>query len=531
MAVDASVSVAIRVDSGTAMGSGHVIRCLTLADELVRGGGNVTFICRELAGNLSKLIERHGHLMARLSAPDYRGPQQAGDGSRWLGVPWRQDSEETAAVLQRLRARWLIVDHYGIGADWERLQRTWIDRLMVIDDLADRVHDCDVLLDQNYFGRDTQIRYAALVPPQCRLLLGPRYALLQREYSDLCAAWSGDRREPRRVFVFFGGSDATDETSKTLRALQAPKLAALAVDVVVGENHPAPDVVAELVARRPGTTLYRNLPTLAGLMFRADIAVGAGGTTMLERQCLRLPSVVITVAANQEQPSAGLAAEGAIILAGRAPHVGVADITTAIIRALNTRGVLPSLVDGHGLARVNAAILPPLPSKLALRHARIGDAKLLFDWRNEVTTRAMSFDGNAISLDSHLQWFAGKLADPESLVLIGQVAGLPVGQVRLDFQNDEAVLSYGVDADLRGLGFGAALVELAVRFVRRRIPKGFRARVKKENVASRKNFQRLGWHETISGAEYVFRLSDADLKEMQSAGHLVGARRPEQRGE
>jgi UDP-2,4-diacetamido-2,4,6-trideoxy-beta-L-altropyranose hydrolase len=156
-------------------------------------------------------------------------------------------------------------------------------------------------------------------------------------------------------------------------------------------------------------------------------------------------------------------------------------------------------------------ILPPSPVKLYLHRARIDDAGLLFDWRNEALVREMSFDPCPIAWEAHLNWLKTKLGDRNAEIVIGE-DGLPVGQARLDCQNGEAVLSYSVDPDLRGLGFGRALVEQAVRFARRRSPSGIRAHVKHENAASRKIFHGLGWHETILDAESIFRRPRAPLR-------------------
>jgi len=484
------------------MGSGHVIRCLSLAGRLAGNGAAITFICRPLPGDLVENIEREGYPVVRLTPS--AGAADSKAAVNWLQVPKLQDRTETCEVLEQLRSECLIIDHYGIDAEWERAQRRWVKRIVVIDDLADRPHDCDVLLDQNFFGCQTGNRYAGLVPTHCRLLLGPRYALLQRDYANLRAALVPRRGAPRRVLVFFGASDATDETSKALRALQAPELAHLAVDVVLGVNHPAPEAVAAAAAQRPGTAIFKDLSTLAGLMFRADLAIGAGGVATSERLCMGLPSIVVTLAPNQEGPVSHLADAGAVIWAGRAASVSVAELTTAVSCALRSAADPPPLVDGHGVARAGAAIVPPLPSRLRLRRARIADAGLLFDWRNEPLTREMSFDSSPIVWQTHFEWFQAKLSDRNSDMVIGEVEGLPAGQARLDFRNDEAVLSFSVDPDLRGLGFGRALVERALLFGRSRAARRFIARVKPENAASRNIFQQLGWRETMvdGGLEY-----------------------------
>ena len=488
--------VVFRVDGGAALASGHVMRCLTLAGELTRRGAQAAFVCRGLPGHLGARVQHEGYPLHLLDAPR--------EGTR---VPWQRDAEETRTLLERLRPDWLIVDHYGLDAAWERAQRSAVARVLVIDDLADRAHACDVLLDQNYFGAATAERYAGLAPAETRLLLGPHYALLRREYAAARAVLTPRTGAARRVLVFFGGSDSTDVTSKALQALSAPEFSHLAVDVVLGANHAAAPAVRALTAARSRTTLHSDLPSLASLMARADLAVGAGGTTTWERLCLELPSVVVTVAANQEQPTASLAAAGLVNWAGRTPAVSVEELRAAIASALRGPRHVRSIVDGYGAARVAAVVLPPSARNLRLLPAGRGDAQLLFDWRNDALARAMSFEDAVIDWDAHVRWLDATLADPDVAIVIGVVDGLPVGQARLQFADGEAELSYSVDPLVRRLGFGTALVEHAVRGAGRAPERGFRARVKAQNLASRRIFERLGWHATMAGADYVFRLA------------------------
>ena len=175
------------------------------------------------------------------------------------------------------------MDHYGLDATWESqllagLARAIPPRLLVTDDLADRPHQADVLVDQNFFAEATEGRYADLVPEHCRQLLGPHYALLGTEYAQLHPLVP-PRSDMRRVLGFFGGVDSENLTGRALEALQTPELSELAVDVVLGLQSPHRQAVAELSARRPNTILHKPLPSLAGLIARADLVIGAGGAT------------------------------------------------------------------------------------------------------------------------------------------------------------------------------------------------------------------------------------------------------------
>jgi UDP-2,4-diacetamido-2,4,6-trideoxy-beta-L-altropyranose hydrolase len=510
--------VAFRVDSGTLMGTGHLSRCLTLAAELERQDVDVHFICRELAGNLIARVEREGFPVAHLPAPADAPATAPGSAESWLQVSPEQDAEETHAQLARIAPDWLVIDHYGVGARWQARQRPVARSIMIIDDLADRAHDCDVLLDQNYAGPDLARRYDGLVPKRCRLLLGPRHALLGREYAILRSARPARGAQPRRVLVFFGGTDATDETSKALRALSIGELSQLSVDVVVGANHPARDLIERLAADRPGTVIHGSVPSLAGLMFRADLAIGAGGVTTWERLCLGLPAVVVTVAENQEPAATALAQEGLILWAGKAPSVSVSELAGAVRDALGRTWSGRTLVDGHGCRRAAAALLPPSPADLRVTRASPADAELIYDWRNEPLARANSFNSDVVAWETHARWFRDQLADPRVVLLIARCGDLPVGQLRLDFRQDEAVVSYGVDPLLRGRGFGTAIVTHGLERAARLLPGGVRAHVKARNPESRRIFTKLGWHETPDGADFVYRLSAHEVRQRFARG-------------
>lgn len=181
------MNVYFRADAAALIGAGHVMRCLTLAAQLRRRGAAVTFICREFAGNLCDFIARQGFAVRRLAVAAGAEPTAAQD--TWLGADWRRDAREVREILasQAQPADWLVVDHYAIDWHWERTVRPMVRRLLVIDDLANRRHVCDVLLDQN-LHRDAAGRYDGLLPVHCRRLLGPRYALLRPEF------WQANRR-------------------------------------------------------------------------------------------------------------------------------------------------------------------------------------------------------------------------------------------------------------------------------------------------------------------------------------------------
>lgn len=292
--------VVIRADASLQIGSGHVMRCLTLADQLCSRGAEVHFVCREHPGHLCALIEERGYPLSRLVAPttEYHAHIDDTFYAAWLAVSWQQDAEETVAALPSGGVDRLIVDHYAIDRRWEKKLRPHVGRIMVIDDLADRAHDCDLILDQNVYD-NMEYRYDKLVIQHCRMFLGPRYALLRPEFTASSKDVKNRDGTVKRILVFFGGSDLTNETTKTLLAIKSLGLHDIAVDVIVGEANPYKDQVKELCSSLPDARFHCQVDNMAQLMTSADLSVGAGGVTAWERMAMQLPTLAIAVADNQ----------------------------------------------------------------------------------------------------------------------------------------------------------------------------------------------------------------------------------------
>jgi len=274
------------------------MRCLTLANALAGKGVGVSFICREHDGNLCDLIEEQGFTVYHLPAPESGFEADATPAhAAWLGAAWQEDARQTGAIIRTLGVKptWLVVDHYGLDYCWEEVLKSWVGRIFVIDDLADRAHDCDLLLDQNLFA-DMQTRYAGKVPADCRLLLGPEYALLQPIYAELHDRIPPREGPVRRILVSFGGADRDNLTGRALAAFLSLNRPDIEVDVVISGSSPYVHEIRDQVAGHDNIHLHSNLPTLAPLMARADLAIGAAGTTSWERVCLGLPALVVTLA-------------------------------------------------------------------------------------------------------------------------------------------------------------------------------------------------------------------------------------------
>ena len=310
-----SCIAAIRVDSSEQIGSGHLMRCLTLAARLRKDGAEVHFICRDLSGNLNHLVREQGfslHVLPRHAD----NPALAGYAA-WLTVPQAVDAEETGTILRQLQpVERLVVDSYALDTAWEQPLRPLVREIFVIDDLANRKHDADVLLDQNFY-REMRHRYDGLVPAACKLLLGPAHALLREEFYAAREKIGVRDGTLRRILVFYGGSDVARETEKAIHALLQMQLPSVTVDVVVGGSNSRRAYIEELCAAHGFLHYHCQVSNMAELMARADLCLGAGGTTTWERCFMGLPAIVTAVAENQIQICEDCAEAGYICYLGR----------------------------------------------------------------------------------------------------------------------------------------------------------------------------------------------------------------------
>lgn len=358
--------VVFRVDASVEMGLGHLTRCLTLADALAADGARSCFLMRSHAAGLAHLVESHGHAVRLLSDPPAR-PAGADDGggpyAHWLPTHWQQDADQTRSALDEIgAAEWLIVDHYALDARWEQVCRRDGMRILAVDDLADRDHDCELLLDQNLVqGMET--RYRGRVPAACVQLLGPGYALLRPEFAAQRALLTRRSGEINRILICFGGSDPSNETAKALEAVASLAHPSLAVDAVIGLSNPHVDSVAQLCHGLSGAELHRGANNIAELMRRADLSIGAGGVMSWERCCVGLPVIAVDIASNQVGALEALAAERAAVYLGAANDVSRAALADSIRALLDDAArtkalgeAALALVDGRGADRVVACM-------------------------------------------------------------------------------------------------------------------------------------------------------------------------------
>lgn len=466
----------IRVDASSSIGTGHVMRCLTLAGVLQEKGSEVTFICREHNDHLCDLIEMRGFVVHRLSKPKFitdlgTYPPHA----EWLGVSWTDDGDQTSAFLKKLDRKpdWLIVDHYALDYRWEQYIRPYVGKIFVIDDLADRVHDCDLLLDQNLVS-DMNSRYAEKIPSLCRQIIGPKYALLRPVYADLHQRVPPRDGPVRRILIFFGETDSVNLTFLTVSAFMNLNHQDIEVDLIISMRNPHISQILKLVDGHSNIHIHYDLPSLALLMVKADLAIGAAGTTSWERLCLGLPSVVITLADNQRPIAEGLNRNGLIRWIGHKDDVTeekIFQILKELLANDNDKSwsiLCRGIVDGKGVFRVCSALTLVSDTPLYIRLADMSDEELLLEWANDPDTRQNSVFPESITPQIYLRWFYGMLRDVEGcrFYLIETEEGIPIGQVWFEKQDEGWDIDYSIVPHMGGRGLGQRLLQIALSKMR-----------------------------------------------------------------
>ena len=476
----------VRADGGPSIGAGHVMRTLALASLFLDGGWAVGFAATE--ETFASVAALNDLPLERLTlAPN---PSEEADAMhrRWPGG-----------------ADILIVDHYGRDAELEQACRGWARRIVVIDDLVDRRHDADVLVDV----ANSPEAYRGLVPGACEVLTGADYAIVNRAFRSMRAHALARRTgvTVERVLVSFGQVDALNATQCALAALAAVGFAG-DIDIVLG--HAAPHLDAVRTAARARTRLHVDSDHMPMLMTEADLAIGAGGVTALERCCLGLPAMLVTVADNQREIVALLKKARAAVDAGQVD----AGLETRLAGSLSTlfadgsgRNAMAQagakLVDGMGIERVMLAAVGSAPAKdgksVRLRPATAADEAWLLQLQSQLETRRYSNDPSPPTPDAHREWMASTLADSSRLLMIAQVEGAPVGMLRLDRHDQAERVNIAIDSRYHRRGIGAAVLALAALV---RPGHALDAEILPGNKASQEMFAAAGYRQV---GERLFR--------------------------
>ncbi|MBF0127019.1 MAG: UDP-2,4-diacetamido-2,4,6-trideoxy-beta-L-altropyranose hydrolase [Magnetococcales bacterium] len=475
------MNVVLRTDASVTIGGGHAMRCLTLAGAMVAQGHRVAFACR--AGSREVV------------------PGLAGGACGVMTLPAELPIE---AEPQAMAAFWpegcdlLVVDHYGRDARFETPCRGWAKKILVIDDLADRPHDCDWLLDHTLGRRDSC--YAGLTPAGCRMLLGTDHLLLRPAFARHRCATLARRRERRsgRLLVTLGMTDANNVTARVLDGIVRAQVDA-EVDVVLGRSAPFVDAVrqqAENMSRK--VTLHVDAGRMHQLMGAADLAIGAGGTSAWERCCLGLPTLTLILADNQKLVTSALSEANAALPCDTDNLPRLLGDLWRDSQGLRRMGEAAArLCDGLGAPRSVLGLWPETArdgAPIGLRPATLEDAHLVWTWQQEPRTRQFARNPRPPALEEHRQWMRARLADPGSVFNLIMHGDRPAGVLRFDRLPDETDETYEVSILVAPDRYRLGLAGGALRMGRFLLPWARHlAWIRPENDASLTLFQRAGY--------------------------------------
>jgi UDP-2,4-diacetamido-2,4,6-trideoxy-beta-L-altropyranose hydrolase len=413
--------------------------------------------------------------------------------------PLAAQAEDASAIraMQATGWDWLVVDHYGLGVEWERAARPAGQRMLVVDDLG-RPHECDALLDVNE-QPEAQAQYGDARERGAACLLGPRYALLKPEFLAARTALPARDGSVRRLLVFMGGMDSVNTTEPVLEAIALVDRS-LEVDVVIGPSHPARDRIEALAEEWPGMRCHVQASNMAALCAAADLAIGAGGGASWERCALGLPTLALSLADNQRIVLERAARRGLLV----AP-AGLAAEPQAVAMHLRALIANPSLrhhVSGNAMAAVDARGAFRVASfmqyaGIRVRPARADDSEALLAWRNQPAIRSASRDTGEISRADHEAWLAGVLASGKRQLLVGELGAEPIGVVRFDSDSDGGaaeVSIYRIPSPATA-GAGPSLLRAAEAWLHGQHPgiRLLRAEVLRDNLPSHQLFLDAGY--------------------------------------
>lgn len=487
----------IRADAASEIGTGHVMRCLALAQAWIDQDGEVVFISHCESDALEKRITAEGINLISLDKPH----------------PDPFDWKLTRGILDKLKTRgtkphpWLVVDGYHFDAGYQKSIKAAGCKLLWIDDYGHAAHYyADLVLNQNISADPSLYNNRE---PYTQLLLGTRYALVRREFKR----WQGWQREispvARKVLVTLGGGDPDNVTRKVIQALKQVDVPGLEARIVIGPANKHLEVLKKEIGDQSRLHLLTNVADMPDLMAWADVCISAGGSTCWELAFMGLPGIMLITAENQRGNVEALNREHVGINLGWSQDLSVEKITSHLEHLMmnaEMRSLIlqrgQNLVDGHGGRRLCKIIAG---ETLRLRPVFAEDIERVWKWVNDYSVRAASFSEAFITWEEHIRWFQERISRPYFYLALNQ-DDLPIGQVRFDQKGPETVISVMIDAALRNRGYGVTLIKTACEeiFVSNSDVKAIHAYLKPDNEASRMAFIKAGFKETPDNVRHGY---------------------------
>jgi len=484
----------IRVDASTSIGTGHVMRCIALAQAWQKRGDDVIFLSHCESEALHQRIIDEGFTFIPIEMPH----------------PNQNDLKKTLSILSNTTKQinrpnktnatdtlWLVLDGYHFTPDYQKAINENGYKLMIIDDMAHLDHyHADILLNQNIHA--SSLRYTC--DRDTEKLLGCEYVLLRKEFLKY-KNWKREIPDKaKKILVTMGGSDPDNVTLKVIRALNSLNDPDIEVKVVAGPaNSNVNSLEKELHLSPLISYLLPSARDMPELMAWADIAISAGGSTCWEIAFMGLPSLIITAADNQAGIAKGLGNACACIDLGWHKNISVEQYSRAFKEVLQDRSMRSNLskkgkrlVKGKGVIEIIKAMLV---GQINFCRAQETDCKLLWNWASDPGTRAVSFSSAPISWEDHVRWFNSKLHNENCrMYVVTMNDGTPLGQIRYDIEQENAVISISIDSKFRNKGYGFILIrKTSQRLFNESNVGRVHAYVKQDNDSSASVFTKAGF--------------------------------------
>lgn len=496
------MKVALRVDATSHIGAGHLFRSLTLVDKLVATNfcapADIVFLSHQLGSSFKNLINARGYEITEIELVEWDEPADAEFCSNYL--------------KQRDFFDLVIVDHYELTAVWEKAIAKLCHTMVVIDDLANRAHSCDILLDQT-MGRQ-KADYKSLTPDYTQLLLGTDYVLLREQFSQFHEKASLKRARTKHIEQLLISVGATDHLELSTQFIEwlneyfvTQQLTPIATTVVISSAASSINKLKGMRAKFPWLTLVVDATNMAELIYQADIAIGACGTSSWERCVLGLPTLSLITAENQRLVNSSLEIAGAILDLGHAATLTKHHFLKLFNKLLTDidlyQRISKAALNVCNQAGAQDVVTLIKQQTLVLRKAEQADCMQLFAWQSNPDIRKFARNNKPVKIDEHLSWFASVIANPKRHLYIVEVNNHPMGMLRLDAlekpQQYEISILIAPEAQGRRLAL-RALKSVPAEFSGATVY----ATVLSENIASHKLFLQAGYQQ-INPTTYYYQ--------------------------
>lgn len=506
------MNVFLRADSSLSIGSGHIIRCLNLAKALKKAGAQCFFISKDHRGNIVEKINQEGFPVKVISVHE-KTDIYIRDEKSWLNGSQTDDAEQFVALVAEncTHPDIIIVDHYSLDREWEAIVKASFSsaQLVVIDDLCNRSHHCDLLIDQTYLRSAEE--YAILNENNGKILAGTKYALLDPRFSQLrnkSIAHKASITLPKKLMLTMGGVDAHNVTGKMLMLLEMTSFDNLEkITIILGSACPhCTEIITLADKSKYNVEVLINVSNMAEIMSEHDFAIGALGGTTWERCVMGLPAINVAIADNQNTIAKNLAKAGAIVLdADKLNYSEISYALNYLITYYHEQQILAmGICDGQGLNRnIQQMILMPAKDgcNVTLRKATPDDIDFVYRLQCEPKTRQFARNPNVPVYDRHVEWMQQKLEEDDSYFYIIEHRE-SCGVIRLE-RVEHHCAKYEISIFLTTAYYGKGIASAAIkRTLMLHNDITILATVLTGNDASHRLFERLGFLR-ISPCEYI----------------------------